>query len=199
MRHGRGFGTFRVRLERLPAGRPDCHAAQVRASRATAIALLLAVACSSAGGSPVGRGDYFSEVARVSQNAHIQERGLERELAGRLKRAATPAERLTTLEIYLDQRTRLYEDVADALAALDPFEGLDAAHDGYVETWQQLLELVRKVRDAGFDSVTDYEDALATSAFETARTAVETACEDLQTVAAAAERPVDLACDDRPS
>ena len=62
----------------------------------------------------------------------------------------------------------------------------------------QLMELIRKVRDPGFRSVSLYLGALEASAFDNARATVRDVCEDLERIATAAGRQVDLACDGRP-
>lgn len=164
--------------------------------RALPIVLAVAVACGGDGGSSAGRGDYYTELERISQNAHIQERGLQRELTQRLDGPAS--ERLSAIEINVDQRARLYEDVVDALTALEPLEELGAAHDAYVEAWRGELALIKKIRDPGFGSVPEYLGALDASAFENARATVRGVCVDLERIAIAAGRQVDLACDGRP-
>ncbi|HEX6400273.1 MAG TPA: hypothetical protein VF108_07380 [Actinomycetota bacterium] len=160
------------------------------------IVLAVAAACGGDGGSTASRGDYYAELERISQNAHIQERGLARELTQRLEGPAS--ERLSAIEINVDQRTRLYEDVVDALTELEPLEELGAAHDAYVAAWRGELDLIRKVRDPGFRSVSLYLGALEASAFDNARATVRDVCEDLERIATAAGRQVDLACDGRP-
>ena len=165
---------------------------------ATVPLVLLLVACGSAGGSPSGGGDYFAQLERISQNAHIQERGLRRALEQRVEQAATPRERLGAIEVTMDQRVRLYEDVVAALNGLESADGLEAAHEAYVQAWEELLELNQKVRDSGLRTVPEYLATLNAEAFDAAIADVEAACEDLQTVASAADRPVDLACDGRP-
>lgn len=167
--------------------------------RALPIVLALALACGSADGSPAGRGDYLTELELVSQNAHIQERGLVRQLRTRLERAGSPDEQLTVIVINVDQRARLYEDVVGALTNLEPMDGLDAAHDAYVEAWRGQLDLIRKVRDPGFRTVPAYLSALRARAFKSARATVRATCEELQTIAVAADRQVDLACRRRPA
>ncbi len=162
-------------------------------TRAIPLVLVLAVACGSADGSPAG-GDYYAELARISQNAHIQVRGLARDFRVRTERAATVAERLDAIEVTVDQRVRLYEDVVDALENLHPAEGIGAAHDAFTEAWEALLDLTRKVRDSGIRTIPEYLETLEAEAFEDAAADVERTCADLETIAAAADRPVDLAC-----
>ena len=85
-----------------------------------------------------------------------------------------------------------------SLPELEPLEELGPAHDAYVEAWRGELDLIRKVRDPGFGSVPAYLGALEASAFEPARATVRSVCEDLERIATAAGREVDLACDGRP-
>jgi hypothetical protein len=169
----------------------------VRALRAVPVVVLL-VACGSAGGSPTGGGDYFGQLERISQNAHIQERGLVRALDQRVEEAATPRDRLGAIEVTMDQRVRLYEDVVAALNGLETADGIEAAHEAYVQAWEELLELNQKVRDSGVRTVPEYLATLQAEAFDASAANVRSACEGLQTVASAADRPVDLACDGRP-
>ena len=144
----------------------------------------------------MSQGDYFIQLARISQNARIQERGLRRDREVRLERAL-PSARLGVVEVYIGQSARLYQDVVDALSALQPEDGLEGLHDAYVAAWQAQLDLFIKVRDAGFDSVTGYLEQLETPAFTEASDATKARCRELQTAVAAAGSEVDLACERR--
>jgi hypothetical protein len=167
-----------------------------RGRRAIALLLVLAAACGGEDASALSPGDYFTQLARVSQNAHIQERGLNRDLGARLERAI-PSTRLNVVEVYVGQSARLYQDVVDALSELQPSDGLQSPHDAYVAAWQAQLDLVVKVRDAGYDSLDLYLVAFDGPAFTEARDATKARCQDLQTAVAAAGREVDLACERR--
>jgi hypothetical protein len=161
-----------------------------------AIALFLVLAaCGGGDASALDPGDYFPQLARISENAHIQERGLKRELGARLERAAPP-ERLGVVEVYIGQSVRLYQDVVDALADLTPDDGLEGPHDAYVGAWQAQLDLAVKLRDAVFHGAEDYLAAIET-AFKVAREETKTRCGALQTAVAAAGSDVDLGCERR--
>jgi hypothetical protein len=161
-----------------------------------ALLLLLAAACGGEEASALNPGDYFTQLARISENAHIQERGLERDRRARLEGAGTSAE-LHVVEIYVGQRAALYQDVVDALSDLQPDDSVQGPHDAYEAAWQAQLDLLVKVRDAGYDGVTEYLEALETPAFSEAAEARESSCLDLQAAAEHAGRQVDLACTGR--
>jgi hypothetical protein len=161
-------------------------------------ALLTAAACGGAEGSAILPGDYFTDLARISQNAHIQERGLARELTRRLERQGG-GERLNTVVVYVEQSARLYEDVVDALDALEPADGMEGAHQGYLDAWAAQLELVLQVRDAGFQAAPRYLEALEAAVFEDAASTTRARCQDAQEAAAGLGRELDLACDGRPA
>jgi hypothetical protein len=167
-----------------------------RGRPAIALLLVLAAACGGEDASASSAGDYFTQLARISQNAHVQERGLARDLRVRLVRA-TFSSRLDVVEVYVGQSARLYQDVVDALSALPPEAGLQGPHDAYTAAWQAQLDLLIKVRDAGFGGVDAYLEALETPAFTEARDETTARCEDLQTAVAAAGSDVDLACEGR--
>jgi hypothetical protein len=167
-----------------------------RGRPAIALLLLIAAACGGEDASALSPGDYYTQLARVSQNAHIQERGLKRDLGARLERAI-PSTRLNVVEVYVGQGARLYQDVVDALTELQPSDGLEGPHDAYVAAWQAQLDLVVKVRDAGYDSLDLYLEALEGVAFTEARDVTKARCQDLQTAVAAAGREVDLGCERR--
>ncbi len=79
------------------------------------VALVLLSGCGGDVGAGPGRGDYFTQLARVSENGHIQERGLQRDLRLRLEREDRREDRLDALLVFVDQSARLYRDVVDAL------------------------------------------------------------------------------------
>jgi len=199
MRHTGGFGCRGPTLECCrPAPTPGT--LRTMRFRRGVVAVLLAVsACGGDAGSGPGRGDYFTQLQRVSENAHIQERGLRRDLRVRLERADGPAERRTGLDVFVGQSARLYRDVVDALRALEPPESVSARHDAYMEAWQGQLDLIIKVRDAGFVGWLAIRDALEASVFDDATAETRTRCEELQSTVAASGEEVDLACDGRPA
>ena len=158
-----------------------------------AVAMIAATACGADDPGAVGK-DYPSQLSVISQNAHIQEHGLARALRTRLKRAS-PEERLDVVEVYVGQSARLYQDVVDALDDLAPIDGVQDAHAAYVEAWTGQLELITKVRDAGFRGAEEYLEALDNRAFDSTANDTRTACEDLQEVLVSVGRDVDLACD----
>ena len=159
---------------------------------AIALAMLLAAACGSDDAGDQGK-DYPTQLALISQNAHIQERGLARELRTRLERGPI-GERLDVVEVYVGQSARLYQDVVDALDDLRPIDGVQDAHAAYVEAWTGQLELITKVRDAGFRGSAEYLEALENKAFDSTADDTRASCEDLQQALASAGRQVDLAC-----
>jgi hypothetical protein len=165
---------------------------------ALGVVLVTAVSCGGAEGSAIVPGDYFTDIASVSQNAHIQERGLARDLRRRLDQEVG-AQRLDAVVVYVEQSAQLYADVVGALEALEPADGLEGAHEGYVEAWNAQLELIVQVRDAGFKAISGYFEALEASAFEDAAATTRARCEDLQQAAADLGRELDLACDGRPA
>jgi hypothetical protein len=172
----------------------------MRFRRGAVLAVLLAVsACGGDAGSGLGRGDYFTQLQRVSETAHIQERGLRRDLRVRLERADRPAERVIVLDVFVGQSSRLYQDVVDALRALEPPESVSARHDAYMSAWQGQLDLIIKVRDAGFVGWVALREALEASVFDDATVETRTRCEELQSAVAASGEEVDLACDGRPA
>ena len=59
---------------------------------------------------------------------------------------------MDAVTVFLDQSARLYQDVVDALRQLNPPPELAGAQQAYLEAWQGQLDLVVKVRDAGFPS-----------------------------------------------
>lgn len=167
--------------------------------RAIALLLIVAAGCGGEGASALGPGDYVTQLARISENAHIQQRGLARDLRVRLERATPGQEKLNVVVVYVGQSARLYQDVVDALTDLEPTEGFEGVHEAYLSTWQGQLELTLKVRDAGFHTATGYLEALETAAFKDASEETRSRCEDLQAALVALGREVDLGCGGRPS
>ena len=166
---------------------------------AAALLLVLAAACGGDADAGPAPGDYFQQLQRVSETAHIQERGLRRDLRSRLEEAAPGAERMAVLTVFIDQSARLYADVIDALRRLGPPSELDGPQQGYLEAWQGQLDLVVKIRDAGFPGPKPILEALEAPAFVDAASQTKTRCEALQTAVAASGRDVDLVCDGRPA
>jgi hypothetical protein len=164
-------------------------------------ALLLVVAAGCGGNDDAGPapGDYFAQLQRVSETAHIQERGLRRDLRIRLEEAPPGEDRMTVLTVFVDQSARLYKDVVDALRQLDPPPGLAAAQQAYLEAWRGQLELVVAVRDAGFPGPARILEQLELPAFRDAENETKARCEDLQSAVAASGSDIDLVCDGRPS
>ena len=165
-------------------------------------ALLLVVAAACGGDADAGPapGDYFAQLQRVSENAHIQERGLRRELRLGLEEAASDGDRMAVLTVFVDQSARLYQDVVDALGALDAPEELAAAQRAFLDAWRTQLDLVVAIRDAGYADPDAIVDQLEAEAFREAAMATEARCDDLQAAVAGSGRSdVDLVCDGRPS
>jgi hypothetical protein len=166
-----------------------------------AFSLLLVVAAACGGNADAGPSadDYFTKLQRTSETAHIQERGLNRDLRVRLEEAATGEDHLAVVTVFLDQSARLYQDVLDALRQLDPPPELAAAQQAYLEAWQGQLNLFVKVRDAGFPSSVLVLKELGRPAFRDAAKETKVRCEDLQAAVEAGGSRVDLVCDGRPS
>lgn len=199
MTHTSGFGRIGLGLE---CCRSDRAAGTLpgmgRGGRVLAVLLsLLATACGGDGGSGPGPGDYFTQLERVSETAHIQEHGLRRDLKARLEEANRSDDRLIAVEVYVDQSARLYQDVVDALRDLDPPADIAQAHQGYLDAWQGQLNLVVAVRDAGFPGPIPYLDALNAPAFEDAGAETRSRCEALQSAVAAGGADVELRCGGR--
>lgn len=170
----------------------------MRVRRALALLLVVAAGCGGNGGGGPAPGDYFAQLQRVSETAHIQERGLGRDLRVRLKQAAW-ADRMEVVTVFLDQSARLYQDVVDALRQLDPPPELAASQQAYLEAWQGQLQLVIAVRDAGFPSSARTLKELERPAFRDAGIETKGRCEDLQAAVEANGTRVDLVCDGRPT
>jgi hypothetical protein len=164
---------------------------------AIALLLVLGAACGGDDASALNPGDYTTQLARITENARIQERGLERVLRSRLESPA-PSTELEVVEVHVGQLVRLYQDVIDALTALQPEEALQRPHDAYVAAWQAQLDVLLKVQDAAFDSATAYLDSLEPPLAET-QSATRSRCEDLQTAVTALRSDVQLTCAGRPA
>jgi len=165
-----------------------------------AFVLLLIVAAGCGGNADGGsaRGDYFTQLQRVSETAHIQERGVRRDLRTRLEEPGPGADRMSVLSVFLDQSTRLYQDVVDALGQLEPpDEELAAAQRAYREAWRSQLDLIVAVRDKGLKGVDAIIEVLGKPAFRKAAAETKARCEDLQAVVVASDPTVDLVCDGR--
>jgi hypothetical protein len=164
-------------------------------------ALLLVAAAGCSGNADAGPapGDYFTQLQRVSETAHIQERGLRRDLRIRLEDAEPGDDRMTVLTVFVDQSARLYQDVVDALGQLDPPPELTAAQHAYLEAWQGQLDLIVAVRDKGFPGPAPILETLERVAFRNAADETKARCEDLQAAVAARGSDVDLVCDGRPT
>ena len=167
--------------------------------RLIVVVLVLATACGGDADAGPAPGDYFAQLERVIETAHIQERGLRRDLRLRLEDPPPGETRKTVLKVYVDQRARLYQDVLDALGDMDPPDEVAAAQQAFLEAWRSQLDLIATVRDAGFPSSEEITKALEASAFRDAAAETEARCEDLQAAVAAAGSDVDLVCDGGPS
>ena len=162
---------------------------------AIALLLVLAAACGGEDASALDPTNYFTQLARIGENARIQERGLVRDLSARVE-AADGAPQLQVVEVHVEQLVRLYEDVIDALTALEPEEALRGPHDAYVAAWQAQLDLLLKVRDAVFETATAYLDSLTTLLTE-AKAETRARCESLQTAITGVGSEVELTCGGR--
>lgn len=163
--------------------------------------LLLVVAAACGGNADAGpnAGDYFTKLERTSQTAHIQERGLRRDLRLRLEDIPPGEDRMSILTVYVDQSARLYQDVVDALRQLDPPQELTAAQQAYLQAWKDQLDLFVVVRDAGSADPAKILKELGRPVFRDAATETRTRCEDLQAAVEANSSPVDLDCGGRPN
>jgi hypothetical protein len=168
---------------------------QVR--HAFALVLVIAVACGGDAGAGPATDDYFTKLERTSETAHIQERGLRHDLRVRLEASPPGEERMIVLTVFVDQSARLYRDVVDALRQLDPPHELAAAQQAYLDAWEGQLDLVVKVRDAGFPNPAKILTELGRPAFRDAAKETEMRCEDLQAAVEASGSHVDLACGGR--
>ena len=170
----------------------------MRLPRSVVLVVLVATACGSNADAGPAPGDYFSQLQRVSETAHIQERGLDRDLRIRLEEAPPGDERFSVVTVYLDQSARLYQDVVDALGSLDPPEELAAAQQAYLDAWRVRSDLFAKLRDAGFASADRILRQLDSPVLHETAAETDASCDDLQAAVAAAGSAVDLVCDGRP-
>jgi hypothetical protein len=161
------------------------------------VSLLVAAACGGDADAGPAPGDYFAQLQRVSETAHIQERGLRRDLRVRLEEAPPGEERLGAATVYLDQGARLYRDIVDALGALDPPEELTSPQQAFLEAWRSQLDLIVAVRDGGFRTADRILRQVESDPFRDAAAETRAACDALQEAVAAAASSVDLVCDGR--
>lgn len=171
----------------------------MRISRLFALTLAVATACGGNADAGPSADDYFTKLERTSQTAHIQERGLRRDLRTRLENLPPGEDRMSVVTVFMDQSARLYQDVVDALGQLDPPQDLGSAQEAYLEAWQGQLDVIVALRDAGFSSPWKILKELERPAFSDAAKETTTRCEDLQTAVDASGSHVDLACGGRPS
>jgi hypothetical protein len=171
----------------------------MRIRHAIVLLLVVAAACGGNADAGPGVGDYFTKLERTSQTAHIQERGLDRDLRIRLENIPPGEDRMSVVTVFVDQGARLYQDVVDALRQLDPPPELAAAQQAYLEAWKGELDLFVAVRDAGFSSSWKILKELDRPAFSDAAKETRTRCEDLQAAVDATGSHVDLACGGGPT
>ena len=169
----------------------------MRIARPLVLVLLLAAACGGDGDAGPAPGDYFAQLQRVSETAHIQERGLRRDLRVRLEEAAPGEDRRAVVSVFLDQSARLDQDVLDALGALVPPAELVAAQQAFIDAWKSSLDLTVKVRDASFPTADEVLARLEAPVFRNAAAEIRARCDDLQAAVTAAGSDVDLVCDGR--
>jgi hypothetical protein len=171
----------------------------MRFPRPIVVLLVTAAACGGNADAGPAPGDYFAQLQRVSETAHIQERGLRRDLRIRLEEAPPGEERKAVATVFVDQSARLYQDVLDALGALDPPSELVAVQQAFIDAWRGQLDLIVKVRDAGFRTADRILGQFDEPVFRDAAAETRAACDELQAAVAAAGSDVDLVCDGRPS
>jgi hypothetical protein len=163
------------------------------------VLLLVVVACGGNADAGPSAGDYFTKLERTSQTAHIQERGLRRDLRIRLENIPPGEDRMSVVTVFVDQGARLYQDVVDALRQLEPPTELAAAQQAYVQAWKGQLDLFVAVREAGFSSSWKILKELDRPAFSDAAKETKTRCEDLQAAVEATGSHADLTCGVQPS
>jgi len=171
----------------------------MRLPRSAVVLVLVAAACGGNADAGPAPGDYFAQLQRVSETAHIQERGLRRDLRVRLEETPPGEERLAAATVYLDQSARLYQDIVDALGALDPPQDLVSPQQTYLEAWRGQLDLIVAVRDGGFHTADRIIGQVESPTFRDAAAETRAACDALQAAVAAAGSDVDLICDGRPA
>jgi hypothetical protein len=159
--------------------------------------LLLAAACGGDADAGPAPGDYFAQLQRVSETAHIQQRGLNRDLRIRLEEATLGEARRGVVAVFLDQSARLDQDVLDALRALDPPTELIAPQQAFHDAWRSHLDLIAKVRDASFPTADEVLEQLEAPVFRDTAAEIRARCDDLQAAVAAAGSDLDLVCDGR--
>jgi hypothetical protein len=169
----------------------------MRFPRPLLVLALVAAACGGDADADPAPGDYFAQLQRVSETAHIQERGLRRDLRVRLQETPPGEDRLAAATVYLDQGARLYQDVVDALTALDPPEELAAPQQAFEDALRGQLDLVVAVRDGGFRTADRILGQIDSPPFRDAAAETQAACDELQAAVAAAGSDVDLVCDGR--
>jgi hypothetical protein len=169
----------------------------MRTPRPIVALLVVAAACGGNADAGPAPGDYFAQLQRVSETAHIQERGLRRDLRLRLEEARPGEDRKAVATVYVDQGARLYRDVLDALGALDPPSELIVAQQAFIDAWRVQLDLIVKVRDAGFRTADQILEQVESQPFRDAAAETRAACDELQAAVAAAGSDVDLVCDGR--
>ena len=169
----------------------------MRIARPLVLLLLLGTACGGDAGAGPAPGDYFAQLQRVSETAHIQERGLRRDLRVRLEEATTGEDRMAVVTVFLDQSARLDQDVIDALGALEPPAALAAVQQAFLDAWTSHLDLIVKVRDASFSTADEVLEQLGTPVFRNVAAETRARCDDLQAAVAAAGSDVDLVCEGR--
>ena len=165
---------------------------------ALVVVLLVAAACGGDADAGPAPGDYFAQLQRVSETAHIQERGLRRDLRVRLEEAPPGEQRLAAVTVYLDQGARLYRDIVDALGALDPPQELASPQQAFLDAWRAQLDLIVGIRDGGFRTADRILEQVESPTFRNSAAETRAACDALQTAVAAAGSDVDLVCDGRP-
>ena len=170
----------------------------MRLLRSAVVLLLVAAACGGNADAGPAPGDYFAQLQRVSETAHIQERGIQRDLRVRMEETPPGEERLAAATVYLDQGARLYQDIVDALGALNPPSDLATPQRAYVEAWRSQLDLIVAVRDHGFRTADRILGQVESSTFRDAAAETQAACDALQAAVAAAGSDVDLVCAGRP-
>ena len=190
--------------ERTPSLRAGCRSCRradtlpdMRIAQPLVLLLLLAAACGGNADAGPAPGDYFEQLQRVSETAHIQERGLRRDLRVRLEEATPGEDRRAVVAVFLDQSARLDQDILDALGALDPPAELASAQQAFIDAWKSSLDLIVKVRDASFPTADEVLERLESPVFRNAAKEIRARCDDLQAAVAAAGSDVDLVCDGR--
>jgi hypothetical protein len=160
--------------------------------------LVLAVVAAGCGGDPevAPAGDYFGELARISGNAAIQERGLRRDLRIRMEEAKLADDRMNAVTVFVDQSARLYQDVVDALAGLDTPSDLLAPQAAYADAWRTQLDNIVTVRDE-IQGVRHILEAIDSPLIRDGAAEIRERCDELQSAVDALDAQVDLRCDGR--